>query len=121
MLSGEHVSEMMRLGGGYWVATNLGSPYLGLGVYLGFPHLGLSLHTLQSAHTFCATALFVIFCSHTHNQQMSHYHKDELTFSGFNRKGVKGGALYCDWHSWGSAPRSCGLRMQDQLCICKNR
>ena len=55
----------MGLGGGCGVATNLGSPYLGLGVYLGFPHLGLSLHTLQSARTFCATVFFAIFCSHT--------------------------------------------------------
>ena len=86
MLSGEHVSGMMRLGGGYGVATNLRSPYLELGVYLGFPHLGLSLHTLQSAHTFCATALFVICClpyPFKNNQQMSHYHLKELTFLGF--------------------------------------
>ena len=86
MLSGEHVSGMMRLGGGYRVATNLRSPYLELGVYLGFPHLGLSLHTLQSAHTFCATALFVICClsyPFKNNQQMSHYHLKELTFLGF--------------------------------------
>ena len=61
MLSGEHVSGMMGLGGGCGVATNLGSPYLGLGVYLGFPHLGLSLHTLQSARTFCATVFLPYF------------------------------------------------------------
>ena len=85
MLSGEHVSGMMRLGGGYRVATNLRSPYLELGVYLGFPHLGLSLHTLQSARTFCATVFCHILLPYPfkNNQQMSHYHLKDLTFLGF--------------------------------------
>ena len=61
--------RMMGLGGGCGVATKLG-----LGVYLGFPHLGLSLHTLQSARTFCATALFVIFCSHTPSKTTNKCH-----------------------------------------------
>ena len=82
--------RMMGLGGGCGVATNLGSPYLGLGVYLGFPHLGLSLHTLQSARTFCATALFVIFCSHTPSKTTNKCHitiKKSSLFRGLIERG----------------------------------